>query len=364
MRILASKPALRWLAPAVVVGAVATTLVAASAQADKSLPPISAEQLLVDLQQSKIDGLSGTVIQEADLGIPAIPGAGGEDNSELTSLISGTHTLRIRYAAPDKARLAVFSNLGETDTITNGKDVWTWSSKGQKATHRTLGEHADKANRSAPADAPQTPQEAAQKFLSSITPSTTVSTDASVTVAGREAYELVLDPNDDAAKVKQVRIAVDNVTRQPLRVQVFAANKQLVLGVGYKQVSFTRPDDAEFEFNAPPGTTVTEAPKVEHKAPSAKDRDAIEKKAAAAKEQTKIVGTGWTSVVVRKLDGADPTAANGQLGAFLDRLPEVSGTWGKGRLLTGTAFSAVVTDDGRIAVGSVEPDLLYAALSK
>ena len=99
MRILASKPALRWLAPAVVVGVVATTsLVAATAQADKTLPPIGAEQLLVDLQKSKVDGLSGTVVQEADLGIPAIPGAGGQDSSELTSLISGTHTLRVWYA--------------------------------------------------------------------------------------------------------------------------------------------------------------------------------------------------------------------------------------------------------------------------
>ena len=182
-------------------------------------------------------------------------------------------------------------------------------------------------------------------------------------MAGRDAYELVLDPNDDAAKVKQVRIAVDDVTRQPLRVQVFAANKQLVFGVGYKQVSFTRPDDQQFEFNAPPGTTVTEAPKVERKAPSAKDRKAAEDQADAAKEQTKVVGTGWTSVVVRKID-QDPSSATGQLGEFLDRLPKVSGAWGSGRLLDGTAFSAIVTDDGRIAVGSVEPDLLYAALSK
>ena len=31
-------------------------------------------------------------------------------------------------------------------------------------------------------------------------------------------------------------------------------------------------------------------------------------------------------------------------------------------LLAGTAFSAVITDDGRLAVGAVKPDLLYRAL--
>jgi hypothetical protein len=33
-------------------------------------------------------------------------------------------------------------------------------------------------------------------------------------------------------------------------------------------------------------------------------------------------------------------------------------------LLTGTAFSAVWTDDGRLAIGPVRPDLIYQALSR
>ena len=38
-------------------------------------------------------------------------------------------TLRVRYSAPDKARLAVLGTYSEYDIIRNGKDVWTWSSK-------------------------------------------------------------------------------------------------------------------------------------------------------------------------------------------------------------------------------------------
>ena len=47
---------------------------------------------------------------------------------------------------------------------------------------------------------------------------------------------------------------------------------------------------------------------------------------------------------------------------MLSSIPEVSGTWGKGRVIDGTLFSAVLTDDGRIAVGAVAPEALFAAL--
>ena len=48
---------------------------------------------------------------------------------------------------------------------------------------------------------------------------------------------------------------------------------------------------------------------------------------------------------------------------MLDLLPKVSGAWGTGHLLEGTLFSAVLTDDGRVAVGAVTPQTLYAALA-
>ena len=69
-----TRPWLRWLVPfAAVLAIAATTLVAGNASADEKLPPRSAEQLLVDLQQARVDGFSGTVQQSADLGIPALP---------------------------------------------------------------------------------------------------------------------------------------------------------------------------------------------------------------------------------------------------------------------------------------------------
>ena len=53
-----------------------------------------------------------------------------------------------------------------------------------------------------------------------------------------------------------------------------------------------------------------------------------------------------------------------QLAGLPRRLPKKDGQWGSGRLLAGTAFSAVLTDDGRIAVGAVRPEKLYEALAR
>ena len=42
----------------------------------------------------------------------------------------------------------------------------------------------------------------------------------------------------------------------------------------------------------------------------------------------------------------------------------MSGIWGHGRLLSTTLVTAVITDDGRVAVGAVTPERVYAALAE
>ena len=80
-----------------------------------------------------------------------------------------------------------------------------------------------------------------------------------------------------------------------------------------------------------------------------------------------MVGTGWTSVLVTdaptgKAGGA--TAGSGSLATALGALPKVSGAWGSGHLLQGTLFSALLTDNGKLVVGAVPPEKLYAALGR
>ena len=75
-----------------------------------------------------------------------------------------------------------------------------------------------------------------------------------------------------------------------------------------------------------------------------------------------LVGSGWTAVAVLKTPAA-AGADSKSLDTLTRALPRVSGSWGSGHVLRGTLFSAVLTDDGRVAVGAVAPERLYAALA-
>jgi outer membrane lipoprotein-sorting protein len=360
MRVL-SRPTLRWAAPLAVVLAVGTTgVVASTAIAEPHLPPTTPEQLLVDLQNVSVRNLSGTVEQEANLGIPAFPGAGGSDSSEFNSLLTGKHRLGVWYAEPDKARVALYGDLGESDLIRNGTDVWTWSSQENKATHRTVSADEAQTAEPAPTDLPKTPQEAANRILEELGPTTELTVDSAVTVAGRAAYDLVARPKDKGSLVTEARLAVDGETHLPLRVEAFAGDTT-VFRTAYTEIHFSQPDPKVFDFTPPPGAEVTEVPAETPTSESPGQRGADQA------EKPKVVGEGWTTVVINKVP-ANLDSSSGsddeQLRAFLQQLPQVSGSWGTGRLLSGTAFSAIVTDDGRLAIGSVTPELLYAALEK
>jgi len=375
MSVLASRPGLRWLVPvsaAVAVLGGGLAIGAITAAADRSLPSRSAADLLVDLQTAHVDGLSGTVVARADLGLPAIP-AGGDD---LSALLTGTHTLRVWYAAPKQARVALMGTLNETDVITNGTDVWVWSSQENKATHRTLPANEDptKALPMPMATASgfgMTPDALAKAALALLGPSTEVTTNGSASVAGRDAYELVLKPRDPASLIGAVRLAIDATEHFPLRVAIDArGGGDPAIEVGFTQVSFARPDDSQFAFNPPPGATVVEstedpakpdATKPDPAKPDATKPDAKPDLTSGARPPMTVVGQGWTSVLVARLPVDQAAGTENPFGGFVAQLPAVSGTWGSGHYVTGRLFSALLTDDGRILIGAVTPNLLFQA---
>jgi outer membrane lipoprotein-sorting protein len=372
-----SRPALRWLVPsaaAVVViggGAAAGTIVAS---ADPSLPERSAAQLLVDVQNARVDGLSGTVVQTADLGLPSLPGiTGGQGDADLTKLVAGSNTARVWYAGEDKVRLALLGTLGETDMIRNGSDVWVWRSRDNTASHLTIPADADKPE-ALPTGVPSTPQEAADAALAAIDPTTSVTTTGAASVAGRDAYELVLAPRDTASLIGQVRLAIDAKEHIPLRVDVYAKGaNDPAIRVAFQQISFAVPDAEQFVFNPPPGAKVTtESPsslekKHDGKVPPAVAKPKVAKPEAAKPQGTEaeptVVGKGWTSILVAKLPKGD-SPEESAVAAVLESLPKVSGSWGSGRLLSSSLFSALLTDDGRVLVGAVAPEKLYEAAGK
>ena len=185
-----------------------------------------------------------------------------------------------------------------------------------------------------------------------------------MTVAGRAAYELVLTPKDAATLVSQVRVAVDSERKLPLRVQVYSTKLATpAIEVGFTAIDFAAPEARQFDFTPPPGTTLTQVT-AEQLVAAAGDGKAAAAVGADRARAMRVTGTGWSRVVVAKLPAEQeksqaPSSKTGggpdALSRILGGLPRVTGAWGSGRLLEGTLWSAVLTDDGRVAIGAVHP---------
>jgi outer membrane lipoprotein-sorting protein len=396
------------------VGVIGVTALAINqnATADAGLPPRTPMQLLADVRSADVSSLSGTVVQTSDLGLPQLPsltggGSGGPAgagaaSSSLSSLVSGTHTWRIWLDGPTRQRLALVGTSGESDVIRNGSDLWLWSSADKTAVHHTLSAKDSAAGRASTAKPkglpgglatglPSTPDSAAATAMAAMGNDTTVTTSGTASVAGRSAYELVLTPKSKTTRVASVRIAIDAEKHVPLRVQVFSTKlSNPAFEVGFTSVDFSTPEARQFEFTPPAGTTVTQSDSLKSSAAAtnaAPLKGLAPADTAKAASQVKVVGSGWSTVVVAPLStatgaagktgaagapGSSPSGAGSsgpagdltrQLNGILKALPATSGSWGSGHVLEGTLFSAVITDDGRVAVGAVAPDQLYAALA-
>jgi len=357
-----SRRRLVWAVPgaALVVVAAAVTL-PMTAGASPALPQRSAAQLLVDV--SKADGtpLSGTVVETARLGFPALPDVGGASITPM-SLVSGSHTARVWYDGADKARVALVSDLAETDLVRNGRDVWLWTSGVNSAQHATLP--ARKAETApAPSAESLTPQQAAEKALAAIDPSTKVTVDGTASVAGRDAYELVLQPRDTRSLVGDVRLAIDSETGVPLRVQVNAAGStgRPAFETAFTSVSFAKPSASVFRFSPPPGAHVSE---LGSSGPSGLSDKAD--RAGTPGSGPRVIGSGWTAVL--ETTGVSlPSGGGGQhdgespLGALTKAMTPVSGAYGHGQLLRTKLLSVLLLDDGRLLVGAVPPAVLEQA---
>ena len=406
---------IRWTAPVGVVAVVAAGSLLLSNRADAKpadLPPRTTQELLADVIKAGQNtaagggpvGLSGTVVQTADLGLPEVQGLlnSSKGSGELSAIVAGSHTWKVWYSGPEKVRLALLGSGSESDVIRNGRDVWIWSSNNKTATHHLLPEDAgtpatpDSATSALSAD----PGELARQLLAGVGPSTTVTGPATVSVAGRSAYELSLSPKASGSLIKDIKIAVDAEFKVPLRVQIDSVRKSgPAIEVGFTDVDFTKPEDRQFQFTPPPGTEVTEgdkaagntsegdsstsstspAPSASTSAPTSgstsgssddkgTDRKAGQKADEKSDSGRTYSGSDWTTVVVQKQDtSADDRSGSQGDNQLMDQLmsvgQQVSGSWGSGRIFRGTVFTVLITDDGRTAFGAVQPELLYQALA-
>ncbi|GIG28330.1 hypothetical protein [Cellulomonas marina] len=429
----------RWAVPvvavAVVGGAVGLRPLVASAEGT-DLPDVTVAELLEQVSQAESTPVSGTVVYTARLGLPSVPVA-EMSGADPTALLGGSSTLRVWTDGVDRSRIALLGAVSEYSVVRDGADAWTYSSTSGEAVHYTLDEAGraryeqmrvmaeegtlptldpaavptalpdDVAGRlpaelAARIDAElaagpgvtgelPTPQEAARAALRIGEAYSTFTMGEQKTVAGRQAYEVVVTPKDDATLVDRVVVDVDGSTFVPLRVQVWSTQDATApaLELGFTDVSYATPGEAVLTFSPPSGTQVREVVVPTQEEPSTADGTLPTPRDAT------VTGEGWSGVVelqgvdVAALVAGDPTALldpssqltigsetaqdliqqfrptdeEGQVGLELDAATlydtlttPVEG----GRLLSSALVSVLVTDDGRVLVGAVPADTLRA----
>ena len=126
----------------------------------------------------------------------------------LSSLVTGSHTLRVWYAGPDKARLALLGTSPRPTWSATARDVWLWPAANNTRHPRTAaGPPAEPPGRRAPAPSAADPAAGRREGAGGDRPDHQGDRRRH-RVGGRAgAYELVLQPKDARSLVGEVRIA-------------------------------------------------------------------------------------------------------------------------------------------------------------
>jgi len=340
---------LKWM-PAIAVPvliASAAVAVPLSANAAVSLPEKTAAQVLALAAGEKVTALSATISQTSSLGLPELPTAGTDASAgSAIELLTGSHTARIFMDGSTKQRVQVLDTMAERDLVRNGSDVWLYDSKKKSAVHSTLT--ATAAMPLQTEGSILTPDQLASKLLASVDSTTTVSLGSNLLVADRTAYQLVLTPKGGGTLVGSVSIVVDSETGLPLSVDVFARSQDVpAFHVGFSKLDLGTPDASLFAFTPPAGAAVTEqTPKADAVPPTVPSTDAA---------KPTVSGTGWDAIVA--IPAGKNTASATSSPLFGKLTTAVTG----GRLFRTSLVNVLMTEDGRVFVGSVPVTKLQAA---
>ncbi|MFF8789942.1 outer membrane lipoprotein carrier protein LolA [Streptomyces sp. NPDC015125] len=395
------RKAVRYGVPVAVAGVAAATIglvPAFAGSGSPDLPKISAQDLIAKVAKSDVQQLSGTVRVSTDLGLPSLPGAGGgaggfgggqgggkgeggasaAPQNKLMELASGAHTLRVAADGPEKQRVSIVDKAAEYSLVHNGNEVWAYDSGSNTAVHSTApdaGRHG-KQHR-APEDLPgglknATPQDLAKQALKAAGDTTSVTVDGTATVAGRDAYQLLIKPKQAASTVGSIRVAVDAANGVPLKFTLTPkSGGAAAIDVGYTNVDFAKPAAGTFSFTPPKGAKVVDGDKARAKGqrehgknlPSHKDAKDFQKDMGGLN----VIGKGWTSIATIKgagsgLPSGKEQGPGGDAGKFLDSLGEkVHGSFGSGRVFSTRLVNALITDHGTVYAGAVDKQALIDA---
>ncbi|MGW3624195.1 LolA family protein [Streptomyces sp. NPDC000880] len=388
------RKAARYIVPAAVAGVTAATIglvPALAAAGDPNLPKITAQELIAKMAASDTQQLSGTVKINTDLGIPSLAGlsdlGGGSlapkgkngdtgssasPDSKLLELASGSHTLRVAADGPDKQKVSILQNTAEYSMIHNGGQFWAYDSASNEAFH-AKDDGSGKGHEAAPKDLPTTPKELADQALKAADKTTSVTVGGTAQVAGRDAYQLVIEPKQSGSTVGSIKIAVDAKNGVPLKFTLTpSSGGKAAIDAGFTKVDFSKPAASTFGFTPPKGAKVTEADKLQKEkgqGNDAKNHDAV--KGLEDFQGLNMIGKGWTSIakiqapggagLTAPKDGTAPPEAEKFLNALGDK---VNGKFGSGTVFKTRLVNALMTDNGTVYVGAVTKDALVKAANE
>lgn len=334
--------------------------VPAGAGAEPALPDVSAEDLVASVLTAQPPALGGVVEVDNALGLPALPGL-SETPSPLTQPVT---TFRVWADGQGRGRLALPSRGGEQVLVEDGSTLWRYDSASRTAT--ALEHGAARAPEHAPvAD----PAQAARELVGAVRTSSEVVVDGTGEVAGRPVYELVLTPKPtERTLLREVRVAVDSVSRVPLQLSVLAnGSPEPALQIGFTDLDVGAQDPELFRFTPPEGVTVERAERPEHP----RDRPHVPraphapgKHLESAGEMIRTVGEGWDTIALGQLPAAAPGAQADPLAMIRQVGRPASGPWGNGWVVQTAVGTVLVASDGRVAAGAVPQQVLSEALAR
>ncbi len=198
--------------------------------------------------------IQGEIRVHVDLGLPDL-GDSPELGAVPFGFLAGDSTLRI-WRSPFGARIALVESVSERDFYFGHTGAWTWDFGTLTATRL-----APPGIRTGlfPLDL-LVDEDEFRGLLHGLEPTTRVSVDRDVRVAGRDAYRLVLEPRTPDTLVGRVEIDVDAERRVPLAVRIVPRRSATAaLSIEFTSVSFADVDPHLFDFTPPAGATVREA---------------------------------------------------------------------------------------------------------
>jgi outer membrane lipoprotein-sorting protein len=287
---------LRLAAPVLAVGVVAAGVtvprLADAADASAALPPRTAAQLLEDVSQADVDGLSGTVVATSRprAARAAVRRRGRQRRLAPRAAVRVDDRVGLK-AGDDRSRVAVRAPWAQYEVVRDGQDVWTYDSASSDVTHLVLPEGTEQPPTDPAVTA--TPQDLAERLLSSVEPTTTVTVGGPRRWPGGRRTSWCWSRRTTRTLVDEVRIAVDGETSVPLRVQAFGDGPaEPAVEVAFTDVDFSVPDESS---SASPRRRAR--PSRSARSPTSGRRRRPDTTAPAPSALPQVWNEGWSTVV-------------------------------------------------------------------